>query len=76
MEYRAIGGTGVKISHLCLGAPRTMDHLVDLLAGQEMVLDDATLDRIDELVAPGSNVNAGDGGWTSPSLEAGARRRW
>ena len=54
--------------------PRTMDHLTDLLAGQDVVLDDATLDRIDELVPPGS-INPGDGGWTSPALSAGARRR-
>ncbi len=55
--------------------PRTMDHLTDLLAGQDVVLDEATLDRIDELVAPGSNVNAGDAGWSSPALEPSARRR-
>ena len=55
--------------------PRTMDHLTDLLAGQDVVLDDATLDRIDELVPPGTSINPGDGGWTSPALSAGARRR-
>lgn len=55
--------------------PRTMEHLTDLLAGQDVVLDDATLDRIDELVAPGSNVNPGDAGWAPPALEPAARRR-
>ena len=55
--------------------PRTMDHLTDLLAGQDVALDAATLDRIDELVPPGRNVNPGDSGWTSPDLEAPARRR-
>lgn len=55
--------------------PRTMDHLTDLLAGQDVVLDDATLDRIDELVAPGTDVHPGDAGWTSPALAAGVRRR-
>jgi aryl-alcohol dehydrogenase-like predicted oxidoreductase len=55
--------------------PRTMDHLTDLLAGQDVVLDTATLDRIDDLVAPGTNVNPGDAGWTSPDLEPRARRR-
>ncbi len=71
MDYRTIGGTGVKVSHLCLGA---------MIFGawgnrQDVVLDEATLDRIDELVAPGSNVNAGDAGWSSPALEPSARRR-
>jgi aryl-alcohol dehydrogenase-like predicted oxidoreductase len=55
--------------------PRTMDHLTDLLAGQDVKLDVATLDRIDELVPPGTNVNLGDAGWTSPNLDARARRR-
>jgi len=55
--------------------PRTMDQLTDLLAGQDVVLDDATLDRVDELVPPGTDVHAGDGGWTPPALAAGARRR-
>ncbi len=55
--------------------PRTMEQLTDLLAGQDVVLDDATLDRIDELVPPGTNVHQGDAGWTSPALAADARRR-
>jgi len=38
-------------------------------------LDDALLDRIDEVVAPGTNVNPADAGWTNPALEAAARRR-
>ena len=54
--------------------PRTMDHLVDLLAGQDAVLDDANLDRIDELVAPGTNINRNDAGWTWPALAVDARR--
>jgi hypothetical protein len=54
--------------------PRTMEQLTDLLAGQDVGLDDATLDRIDELCPPGSNVHPGDSGWTSPALAPGARR--
>ena len=38
-------------------------------------MGDATLDRIDELVPPRTNIDPGDGGWTSPALSAGARRR-
>jgi len=55
--------------------PRTMEQLTDLLAGGDIVLDDATLDRIDELVPPGTNVHQGDAGWTSPALAPAARRR-
>jgi hypothetical protein len=33
------------------------------------------LDRIDELVAPGVNLNPADGGWESPALAPAARRR-
>ena len=55
--------------------PRTMDHLTDLLAGQDVVLDDTTLGRIDELVPPGTDINPGDAGRRSPALSAAARRR-
>ena len=55
--------------------PRTTEHLADLLAGEDVALDDAPLDRVDELVPPGTNINPGDAGWTSPALAVGARRR-
>jgi len=55
--------------------PRTADQLADLLAGQDVSPDTATLDRIDELVAPGTNVDPADAGWTSPALDVAARRR-
>jgi len=56
--------------------PRTMDQLGDLLAGQDVVLDDAALDRIDEVVPPGTTVNPADNGFTPPALrEAVLRRR-
>src|SRR6202166_5291177 len=35
--------------------PRTMQQLDDLLAGADVVLSDEILDRIDEVVAPGSD---------------------
>ncbi|KUJ69481.1 aldo/keto reductase [Streptomyces albus subsp. albus] len=35
--------------------PRTMQQLEDLLKGAALTLDDATLDRIDEIVPPGVN---------------------
>ena len=55
--------------------PRTMEQLESQLGAPEVVLDDALLDRIDEIVAPGTTVNATDAGWTNPALEPSARRR-
>jgi aryl-alcohol dehydrogenase-like predicted oxidoreductase len=55
--------------------PRTMEHLESQLSAADVELTDAMLDRIDEIVPPGVNVNPGDGGWTNPALEPSARRR-
>jgi aryl-alcohol dehydrogenase-like predicted oxidoreductase len=55
--------------------PRTMEQLTDLLAGQDTRLDAETLDRIDELVAPGTTINPADAGWTPPALADPTRRR-
>lgn len=56
--------------------PRTMEQLDGLLKGAALTLDDATLDRIDEIVAPGTNVYHPDGVWKPPALrEASLRRR-
>ncbi len=55
--------------------PRTMEHLDGLLKGAPLTLDDATLDRIDEIVPPGVNLYQPDGAWRPPSLADTARRR-
>ena len=55
--------------------PRTMEHLDGLLQGASLVLDDAILDRIDEIVPPGTNLYHPDGAWRSPALSDAARRR-
>ena len=55
--------------------PRTMEHLESQLGAVDVVLDDALLDRIDEIVPPGTNLNPADAGWTNPDLEPAARRR-
>ena len=55
--------------------PRTMDHLESQLGAADLTLSDDVLDRIDEIVAPGLDVNPGDAGWTNPALDATARRR-
>jgi aryl-alcohol dehydrogenase-like predicted oxidoreductase len=55
--------------------PRTMEHLESQLGAADVVLSDELLDRIDEIVPPGVNVNPADAGWSNPALEAAARRR-
>jgi len=55
--------------------PRTMEHLEGQLGAADVKLDPAILDRIDEIVPPGTNVNPADTGWQNPDLEPAARRR-
>jgi aryl-alcohol dehydrogenase-like predicted oxidoreductase len=55
--------------------PRTMEHLESQLTGADVQLSDEVLDKIDEIVPPGVNVNHADGGWSNPGLEPAARRR-
>jgi aryl-alcohol dehydrogenase-like predicted oxidoreductase len=55
--------------------PRTMEHLESQLAAADVVLDEAVLDRIDEIVPPGINLNPADAGWQNPALAPAARRR-
>ena len=55
--------------------PRTMEHLESQLTAADVVLSDEILDRIDEIVPPGVNLNPADGGWPNPALEPSARRR-
>jgi aryl-alcohol dehydrogenase-like predicted oxidoreductase len=80
--------TGLSLIHLGLAfvinhpavtaaiiGPRTMEHLESQLGAADVTLDPAVLDRIDEIVPPGVNVNPADGGWQNPDLEPAARRR-
>ena len=55
--------------------PRTMEQLTDVLDGAGTRLSDEVLDRIDELVPPGTNVNRADTGWEPASLRRSQRRR-
>ena len=55
--------------------PRTMDQLEDLLKGASLTLDDAVLDRIDEIVPPGTDLYRPDGAWLPPALKDSALRR-
>ena len=54
--------------------PRTMDQLHGLLGGATFEPDDDTLDRIDAIVAPGTNLTT-DGTWRSPALSDPTLRR-
>jgi aryl-alcohol dehydrogenase-like predicted oxidoreductase len=55
--------------------PRTLEQLESQLGAADVVLDAAVLDRIDEIVAPGTTLNPSDAGWTNPALAPAARRR-
>ena len=55
--------------------PRTMEQLESQLGAADLKLDAALLDRIDEIVPPGTTINPTDAGWTNPALEPEARRR-
>jgi aryl-alcohol dehydrogenase-like predicted oxidoreductase len=55
--------------------PRTMEHLESQLTAADVTLDTATLDRIDEIVPPGVNLNPLDAGYVPPALTTPALRR-
>ena len=55
--------------------PRTMEHLQTQLAASDVVLTDEVLDRIDEIVPPGTTINPADSSFDNPALEPAARRR-
>ncbi|MCC3652656.1 aldo/keto reductase [Streptomyces sp. S07_1.15] len=80
---------GVPLTHLAMAfaiahpgvtsalvGPRTMNHLDDLLAGIDVTLTDDLLDRIDEIVPPGTDVGPLDQAYVPPALQQpGLRRR-
>jgi aryl-alcohol dehydrogenase-like predicted oxidoreductase len=80
---------GLPLTHLALAfvrahpavtsviiGPRTADQLTDLLAGADVVLDDTVLDRIDEIVPPGTDLNREDSYYVPPAVsDASLRRR-
>ena len=83
------GGAGLPLTHLAMAfaiahpgvtsailGPRTMEHLDDLLAGVDVTLTDEILDRIDEIVPPGTDVSRLDQAYLPPPLlNPGLRRR-
>ena len=80
---------GVTLIHLALAfvlrhpavtaaiiGPRTMEQLESQLGAADVRLDDEVLDRIDEIVPPGRNVNPADAGYTPPAVaDVSLRRR-
>ncbi len=79
---------GLPLSHLAVAfvrahpavtsvliGPRRPEQLDDLLRSADVVLSDDVLDRIDDIVPPGLNVNAGDIFYDAPGLLDKRRRR-
>ncbi|PSL02088.1 aryl-alcohol dehydrogenase-like predicted oxidoreductase [Haloactinopolyspora alba] len=63
------------VSSALLGA-RTMEHLDDLLAGLDVTVTDEILDRIDEIVPPGTDVGGRlDQAYVPPALQRSDLRR-
>jgi aryl-alcohol dehydrogenase-like predicted oxidoreductase len=62
------------ISSAIIG-PRTMEHLETQIGAVDVNLDAGILDRIDEIMPPGTNVNSEDAGWAPSVLTRAHRRR-
>ncbi|RFU83879.1 aldo/keto reductase [Streptomyces triticagri] len=58
-----------------LAGARTMAHLDDLIAGFDVRLDDDLLDRIDEIIPPGTDIGTLDQDYQPPALLDPALRR-
>jgi aryl-alcohol dehydrogenase-like predicted oxidoreductase len=58
-----------------ISGPRTMEQVESQLPAADVQLSNDVLDRIDQIVTPGTNINPADGGWASPALQPAARRR-
>ncbi len=55
--------------------PRTMEHLESQLGAADVTLTPDVLDRIDEIVPPGTNLNPPDRGYEPPALTNPSLRR-
>jgi aryl-alcohol dehydrogenase-like predicted oxidoreductase len=55
--------------------PRTMEQLESQLTAVDVTLGHELLDKIDEIVPPGTNLNPADAGWSNPALAPERRRR-
>ncbi len=79
---------GLKLTHLAMAfaiahpgvtsaiiGPRTMEQLDDLLAGAEILLPDDVLDKIDEIVPPGTDIGRLDMAYNPPAIQKATLRR-
>jgi aryl-alcohol dehydrogenase-like predicted oxidoreductase len=79
---------GLRMTHLAMAfaiahpgvtsaiiGPHTMEQLDDLLAGLDVALTDEILDRIDEIVPPGTDVGTLDQAYLPPALLNSSLRR-
>ena len=79
---------GLSLIHLALGfvlahpaissaiiGPRTMEQLESQLGVEKVALSADVLDRIDEIVPPGTTINEADRGYAPPALTDSALRR-
>ncbi len=55
--------------------PRTMEHFEEQLGAVTLRLDAGLLDRIDEIVPPGTGITLPDPGWPNPALAPESLRR-
>ena len=67
--------TGHRAVTAAIIGPRTMEQLESQLGALERTLSPELLDRIDEIVPPGTNVNPADTGWDAPWLTDSSLRR-
>ena len=81
-------GAGLSLIELALGfvlehpavtspiiGPRTMEHLESQLPALDLRLERDVLDRIDEIVPPGTDLNITDVGWVPAAIADPALRR-
>ena len=55
--------------------PRTMEQLEGQLGAADVTLTDDVMDRIDEIVPPGTNLASGDAGYIPPAMSDARLRR-
>jgi aryl-alcohol dehydrogenase-like predicted oxidoreductase len=55
--------------------PRTMEQLESQIGAADVELSAEVLDRIDQIVPPGTTISAVDQGWTNPALQPDQLRR-
>ena len=80
--------TGISLIHMALAfvlehpavtaaiiGPRTAEHLESQLGAADVTLPGEVLDRIDEIVKPGTNFSFADAGYEPPSVASARKRR-